>query len=305
MTRVPLLPVAVAAAALTAVLWEGRRRSWERESAASFPVGDDGIIVGAQSIRLGRGGAGLLLLHGFGDTPQSMRALAESLHAAGWTVRVPLLPGHGRTLREFARSRAPDWIAAAGYALAELRGECDSVSLVGQSMGGAIALMLAASSPPVDALVLMAPYLSMTPAAARLARLHRAGSLVVPYIRSAAEHSLLDPGARRAALGFGMTTPRLLHELLVVVTRAQAAATAVRSPTLVVHSTQDHRIPPAAAERAFARLGGRPKTLRWMERSGHVLSADMERDEIAALVAAWLKLHAGAAPTTGTQPAAT
>ena len=38
---------------------------------------------------------GVLLVHGYTGSPASMRPWAEYLNQRGFTVRVPLLPGHG------------------------------------------------------------------------------------------------------------------------------------------------------------------------------------------------------------------
>ena len=66
-------------------------------------------------------GRAVLLLHGFGDTPQTLHYVADALHAAGYTVRAPLLPGHGRTLAAFGATRAKQWISAARDAYANGR----------------------------------------------------------------------------------------------------------------------------------------------------------------------------------------
>ena len=80
-----------------------RDRAWRN----AHPVGADGVVDGAASIALDAPGPrAVLLLHGFGDTPQSMLHLALALHAGGWTVRAPLLPGHGRTLADFGQTDA-------------------------------------------------------------------------------------------------------------------------------------------------------------------------------------------------------
>ena len=41
------------------------------------------------------------------------RLLARRLRKTGYSVLAPLLPGHGRNMESFGRSRATDWIAAA------------------------------------------------------------------------------------------------------------------------------------------------------------------------------------------------
>ncbi len=52
-------------------------------------------IPGAEPWSAAGGPLGVLVLHGFTGNPQSMRSLAEAFAAAGYTVELPLLPGHG------------------------------------------------------------------------------------------------------------------------------------------------------------------------------------------------------------------
>src|SRR5438552_15156996 len=106
---------------------------------------DPAIIKGAETIDLQEEGShGVLLLHGFGDTPQTLSLLARRLHKTGYSVFAPLLPGHGCTMDAFRRSRADQWIDAAKRALLSMRDRSDGVSIVGLSMGGALAVLLAA-----------------------------------------------------------------------------------------------------------------------------------------------------------------
>src|SRR5689334_900327 len=106
---------------------------------------DAAIIKGAEAIDLREEGShGVLLLHGFGDTPQTLSLFAKRLSKSGLGVYVPLLPGHGRDMKEFTSSRADEWIAAAEYAFVEMRRRYRVVSVSGLSMGGALAVIVAA-----------------------------------------------------------------------------------------------------------------------------------------------------------------
>ena len=234
---------------------------------------------------------GVLLLHGFGDTPQSLSALAAHLHAQGWAVRVPLLHGHGASLRAFTSARADQWLSGARTALVELRSRVSHVAIVGQSMGGALATVLAAEG-GVETLVLLAPYMALPRRAARIGAFHHVVAPFVPYLVSRSESSIRDPEARSKALGRGITTPRLLHELSLVVGRARAALPNVAVPTLAIHSRHDPRVTIDDAEAAFALLGCEEKTLLWVERSGHVISVDFDRDLVSRKVLEWLESRA-------------
>lgn len=283
------LPLMLAGAAAFVALFRlasGRR---VQSATAHLHPGADGIVPGAHSIELSGDRAGaVLLLHGFGDTPQSLDRLARYLHRHGWSVSVPLLPGHGRSLREFGESGAEEWVGAAREALDRLRERRQPVFLLGQSMGGAIATTLAAESKDVAGLVLLAPYLGMPSALRWLARSHPVWSVLSPWVASRSERSILDPAAREASLGYGALAPHLLEELLELSERARKAAAEVQAPVLALYSRQDHRVSPVEAERGFAALGTREKWMVWMEGSGHVLSVDFDHERLFRLVGRWL-----------------
>ncbi len=210
--------------------WRARQAArWEAAVAARLPLGSDGVVRGAEPIVLdATGDRGALVLHGFGDTPESVATVAHALHARGWSVEAPLLPGHGRDLRTFAGSRAEDWLAGARAAYAALRARRTHVVLVAQSMGAALAAVLAADAEragaPPPALVLLAPYLDL-PASVRWgARLAPLLALGTPYLSSdGGARSLHDDEARAVSLGPKVVTPWLVRELARVVAWGQAA----------------------------------------------------------------------------------
>ena len=270
-----------------------RRRDEARER---LPVGRDGIIAGAQGFELRRGSdaPAVLLLHGGGDTPQTLRYLAEYLHARGYNVRAPLLPGHGRTLREFSTVRSADLSEAARAAYRDLELEHRWVGIVGLSMGGALAVQLAAENTQLPALVLLAPYLAMPSHIALAARLAPAWGAIVPYVRAvdpSARHSIQDQAEAKRSLAYGVFTPAALRTLLATVTRGAAALPNVQAPTLMIQSREDNRIPPEAAQRAFDRIGGTEKELVWITGAGHVITVDRGRERVFELLADWLERH--------------
>jgi carboxylesterase len=244
----------------------------------------------------------VLVVHGFGDTPQSVGELARALHADGWTVHVPLLPGHGRSLAAFAASGAAEWRQAVREAHAALAARHASVALVGQSMGGALAVELAAALGA--ACPARRPARPLPRRAARRALGARGGARcwarILPVLSSdGGPRSIHDPEARAAALGPGLVTPGLARELVRVVDGARAALPHVAAPTLVVQSVRDHRIAPSAATAAFGRLGaatGAAKRFEWLDGCGHVVAADRQRERVRALAAAWLADHVGRRP---------
>jgi len=260
---------------------------------ARHPRGADGIIVGAESFEMapapGSGHHGAVLaLHGFGDTPQTVRYLAEALAARGWLVRAPLLPGHGRTIAEFARTRSADWLAAVREEYASMSARSGHTVVLGVSMGGALATILAAESPDLPALVLIAPYLAMPRWLALIAMFAPVLGIGVRYMVGGGVRSITDPVEAERNLAYGAVTPRLVAELRRVVVEAQAAEPKVRAPVLFIQSHHDNRIAPEAAEAAFARLGSSEKQLVWVDKGTHIITVDVGRDIVIGNVADWL-----------------
>lgn len=292
-----MLPFAAAGAAAIAT-WLVRRRvrAWfEADFAQRRTIGDDGIVVGAQPVELTASAThAVLLLHGFNDTPQSVSSLAKSLHARGWTVRAPLLPSHGRGLRVAAGARAEVWLSFARAQYDELAARYEKVVVCGQSMGGALAVLLAAKHRDMPALALLAPYLGMP----RDLQVKLVGAWVaqpaLPYHRSAGgERSIHDPAARAHALGAGVVTAGMLSQLRRIASKAARDLPRVQVPTLYMQSREDNRIAEADAAQFFARIGATSKAQHWLSGCGHIIAEDYCRDEVANRVHEWFVEYAG------------
>lgn len=241
---------------------------------------------------------GILLLHGFGDTPQTLGLLARDLNSAGYDIRAPLLPGHGRSVEAFAISRRGEWLACAREECARLRETHASVSVAGLSMGGALAAILAAERKDIQSLVLIAPYLDM-PVTHRIASAsHWLWGGLAGMRKSSSPKSILDPGERARNLGYGAYSGRLLYELWRLAAQGRASLARIRAPTLVIQSRADPRIAPAVAERAFEALGAHEKRLVWAEGGGHIITVDYGRERVFAEVRSWIAAHADSATAT-------
>jgi carboxylesterase len=287
----PLLgTIVVLVTVRSAVKWR-----FERRATRGRRFDADGIIVGAEPLDLtppGRPIGAALLLHGFGDTPQTLHYLAADLAAAGWVVRVPLLPGHGRTLAEFARTRATDWIVAAREELGAMRasaGAGERLVIVGLSMGGALATILAAETPDLAAMALVSPYLGMPLSLRIFAKMWPLAAIVAPYVAGGGARSIRDASESADNLAYRSAPPALVAELGMVVRAARGALGAVRVPTVVVASHHDNRVPPAVIEWAYGRLAASTKRLVWEDAGAHVLTVDYGRDAVSAVVAEWLR----------------
>ena len=265
------------------------------------------ILPGAGTIDLQEGGShGVLLLHGFGDTPQTLALLARRLRKSGYSVLVPLLPGHGRSQESFGNSRAREWIAAAKDAYIDMRARHDAVAVVGLSMGGALAVLLASEQREIPALVLIAPYLGMPRLLRVAAATHWLWGRLAGQVNARDPRSIRDPIEREKNLAYGTVTGRELHELSSVVRRARESLAKVHAPTLIIQSREDPRCSPAVVEYTLRTLGSKEKKLVWTEGAGHIITVDYGRERVFTEVERWLSTHRspGAAAATRNRAAA-
>ena len=117
------------------------------------------IVPGAEPFSLGTGEIGVLMIHGFTGSPASMKPIGVALAAQGLRVEGIRLPGHGTSISDLRNRRWAEWIDEASRGLDRLRAGCATVVVFAQSMGGAVALHLAATrGHDVDGLVLSNPY---------------------------------------------------------------------------------------------------------------------------------------------------
>lgn len=222
-----------------------------------------------------RGEVGVLLCHGFTGSPQSLRPWADHLAAAGYTVRLPLLPGHGTRWQDANRTTFADWLATVSSALAELRGRCRAVVVCGLSMGGTLTLRLAELHPEaISGIVLVNPsILSLRRDLTFLPVL----KYLVPSLKGIAS-DIADPAATED--GYDRTPLKALDSLRRAWKVVRADLGSVRTPVLLMHSATDHVVEPENSRVLLSGISSTDVTEVVLERSYHVATLDFDAPEI-------------------------
>jgi carboxylesterase len=232
------------------------------------------VLQGAEPFSASGGPNGALIVHGFTGSPQSMRPLAEAFAAAGYTVELPLLPGHGTTVEDMLTTSWADWSAAIEAAYQDLARRCERVVVAGLSMGGTLTVWLAVNHPEIAAIVPINAAVSLDPdLAAGVQSLVDAGQEVMDAIGN----DVADPEVTE--LAYDKTPLRPLLSLAGAIGDIAAGLPTIRCPTLVIVSEQDHVVPPQSSEMIANSVGGPVEVLR-LERSYHVATIDFDRDRI-------------------------
>ncbi|HIT76628.1 MAG TPA: alpha/beta fold hydrolase [Candidatus Avipropionibacterium avicola] len=244
------------------------------------------VVAGAESFtarpeRAEPAGA-VLLCHGFTGSPRSMRPWAERLVNAGFEVSVPRLAGHGTSWQEMNRTTWQDWYGVVEAEFLRLAEQYGRVNLAALSMGGSLALRLAARYPEqVAAAALVNPSVASADPKMHLVPLL---SLVVDSIDAIAD-DIAKPGVTEGA--YPRTPLRAVRSMMRLWRAVRADLDRVQCPILMFRSEVDHVVDPTSAEIIMGRVGSESVTERILHRSFHVATLDFDADDIFAESAAF------------------
>ncbi|MDG9716208.1 carboxylesterase [Streptomyces sp. DH24] len=233
------------------------------------------VLPGAEPFRHEGGEVGVLLCHGFTGCPQSLRPWADRLAERGLTVSLPLLPGHGTRWEDLQLTGWPDWYAEVDRELRALRERCARVFVAGLSMGGALALRLAARhGAAVDGVVVVNP----------ANKVHGLSAYALPVARHLVRTTkgiasdIAKPGATE--VGYDRVPLHAAHSLRAFFRVVDRELPQVTQPLLLLRSPQDHVVPPADSARILSRVSSTDVTEIVLEQSYHVATLDLDADRI-------------------------
>lgn len=231
-------------------------------------------VEGCEPLSTGDGPHGVLVLHGFTGCPQSMRPLAEAFAGAGFTVELPLLPGHGTTVEDMVATGWDDWSKAALAAYDELAGRCDRIVMAGLSLGGALTAWVATRRPEVAGIVCVNPMVRLDRGIADMARqMLVEGQDRLPAIGG----DIADPEEREVAYEHAPLAPLLSFGEGLDGFRDDLSG--ITCPLLLMTSPEDHVVPPPNSDE-LAELVAGPVERISLDRSYHVATLDHDRETI-------------------------
>ncbi|MEU1192657.1 alpha/beta fold hydrolase [Streptomyces sp. NPDC005859] len=233
------------------------------------------VLPGAQPYRHEGGEVGVLLCHGFTGSPQSLRPWARYLAGQGLTVSLPLLPGHGTRWEDMALTGWPDWYAEVDRELRALRDRCARVFVAGLSMGGALALRLAAKhGEGVEGAIVVNP----------ANKVHGLSAYALPVARHLVRTTkgITSDIAKAGVLesGYDRVPLHSAHSLRTFLRLVDGELPQVTQPLLLLRSLQDHVVPSADPARILGRVSSTDVTEILLEQSYHVATLDHDADRI-------------------------
>jgi carboxylesterase len=241
------------------------------------------ILPGAEPLSVDGGPNGALVLHGFTGNPGSMRGVAEALAEAGFSIEMPLLPGHGTAVEDMMDTTWRDWLGAAEAAYQRLAQRCEKVVIAGLSMGGGLTAWLGSDHPEVAGLVFINALVEAPEGMQEIMEAIAAeGTELIDGIGA----DIADPDSTEAA--YSQTPVRPLLTLFEAADELSGRLERITSPALIVTSVDDHVVQPSNSDTLAERVAG-PVERLWARRSYHVVTLDYDRDEVIAATVAFAR----------------
>jgi carboxylesterase len=218
---------------------------------------------------------GVLLSHGFTGSPASIVPWGQYLAKQGYAVSVPLLPGHGTRWEHMLPTRFSHYYEAIEEEFEKLRARTDVVVVGGLSMGGCLAIWLAAQHPKdVAGLVLVNPAVASTNK--QLLALP-ALKLIVKSMPGITD-DIKKPDVSEH--GYDRVPLRALHSMVVTWKEVRDDLPKVTAPVLLFRSAEDHVVDPSSASIILGSISSRDATERILENSYHVATLDNDAPQI-------------------------
>lgn len=238
----------------------------------------------AEPIRLEGGPVACLLIHGFAGSPAEIRPLAQHLARQGYTVVAPVLPGHGTRPEELRQTRWPQWVRAAEAELATLQQRHAIVHVIGFSMGGLIALYLAAHHPVASVTSLAAP-IKLADWRQVLIPLAR---YIMPYYPTRISNpeiaAQLDNPYDRLPVDAIQSMRRLARQVRKDLPR-------ITAPTLAVQGERDRWIAPESAAHIAGAVSSQAVRLEMLPGRNHFVTLERGREELFGTIDKWVDSH--------------
>ena len=263
-------------------------------AAGQVPRATGQIQPGAEPFSHDGGRVGVVLSHGFTGSPVSMRPWAQHLAAAGYSVRLPRLPGHGTRWQDANATTWRDWYGAVEQAYDELADRCDTVFAGGLSMGGTLVTRLAEQKGDrIAGLVLVNPAYATERRDAKLARYIAWAVKSRPSIGG----DIKKPGVSETA--YDRTPIPAFVSLMDLWKVTRADFDTITAPILLYRSREDHVVEPLSGRLLTA--GATATTVREvvLENSYHVATLDNDAPAIFEGSVEFFRALAGASSDLG------
>lgn len=240
------------------------------------------IEKGAEAFYFPGNKTGILVIHGFTGTTQSVYEFGESLAREGYTVLGPRLSGHGTFPEQMEMASYLDWINDVEAGLEKLMEMCDEIYVAGLSMGGTLALYLSERYPKLAGMILVNAAIELPKMAEYYEVKKDKAERFVPGIGSDIKKENVNE------LAYDKTPVKSMGDIIELMNLVKMNLEKIEIPTLVFSSVIDHVVPPENSKYIYDQISSKQKEIISLEESYHVATLDNDKEPIISKSIAFL-----------------
>ena len=210
----------------------------------------------------------VILVHGWTSTPYEMRVLSEQLNCEGFAVDAPLLSGHGTNPELLENVEWRQWVQDVEKAYVRVKKQYKRVYIGGMSIGGNLALHVAAKQQDVDGVILMStPYdMRFEKFGVCTARMtHR----FTKYKRKYYPRFWKAQPSITQLISYQYYPISSAFEAFKAIKESLNNLEKITQPVFLVQPEHDHLISRKSAQKFYSRLGSSQKELRYVKKANH------------------------------------
>ncbi|MFX0211816.1 MAG: alpha/beta hydrolase [Candidatus Hodarchaeota archaeon] len=231
------------------------------------------FLEGAEPLFLSGSNTGCLLLHGAGGgTTWDLKEFAHTLYSkTGITIWLPALTGFGTRPEDLKDVTFSDWMNDTREGVKKLQKNCNRIFIVGHSMGGILALIIASEQKKIDAVVTWA-----APFNVRIRKI----TLLPIIIRIPILKGLIPKQYHTGVLldsdwvGYEWIPSSIGLVVLEGMKYLKQSLNKVTCPSFIVQGTMDEGVSQNSAKRIFQAINSKKKEIWYVEGAPHALMTD-------------------------------
>jgi len=234
---------------------------------------------------------GIMVIHGFTGSPLELEPLTSHLVDSGYSVYRARVAGHGSSVENLNATNFKDWYESVRYGYFLLRRNCRKVFVLGESMGGLVALNCAWLN-GADGVILLAPCIKIKSPFAGLT------AVVKHFIKTIPKFECSDFLRENSHIYYDRWSIGGIHQLVDFTRFTKANMEHYEMPLLGFQFTQDPVVSAEAVKNFFDKAPSFDKKLiEYKDKEGvtHILASERNRyrDEMFSNIKDWIDNRSG------------
>ncbi|MDO9399623.1 MAG: alpha/beta fold hydrolase [bacterium] len=266
-----------------------RLKKWEK----NIKRDSDDIREGCKEFSVGNGDIGLLLIHGFGDSPAVYRNFALALSETNFTCKIMRLPGFALPMTAYSKTNSKQWVEKLEQEIYQLKQKHKCVWIIAHSLGGATTIKyLLNNSQKVDGVILIAPLLKVSSRQsffipARI--LYQIANYCLFFTKIFENYLPLDLYDPTIKHQFDRFIPKIIYkELFNLLDNVKGKAKKINIPFLMILSKNDLIVDGKEAEHFYNQVSSPYKNILILKNSGHMIPLDYEWKNVVSTISTFI-----------------